>query len=124
MNVLIEEIEAIAERVFERKFAESKHARSAVVGETPAALALRDRLARINSKVYISFGEAALLLNCSDGHMRNLVGRARKRQTKNPIPFSDLDGVVVFNRVTLLAWAGTPKHKLEVIRVEEKISNG
>lgn len=66
---------------------------------------MRRKLALIHAKERISVGEAALLLNCSDGHIRNLVKRAKKRHSKHPIPYCDLDGVTVFDRVALLAWA-------------------
>jgi len=32
----------------------------------------------------------------------NLIGKAREDSTVNPIPFRDLDGLVVFNREELL----------------------
>ena len=70
-----------------------------------AVLEMRRKLALIHAKERISVGEAALLLNCSDGHVRNLVKRAKKRHSKHPIPYCDLDGVTVFDRVALLAWA-------------------
>jgi hypothetical protein len=124
VDPLIQELEAIAERVFDRKFAEVSRGPQEVSGITPDAMALSDRLARIKAKDFISIGEAASLRNCSDGHVRNLVGKARKRQTKQPIPFTDLDGVTVFNRVALLEWANTPKHKLEAIQVKGKTWNG
>jgi hypothetical protein len=63
-------------------------------------------------KEYISIREAHLLLNCSDGHIRNLVDKARKKKTPHPIPFLDLDGVTVFQRVKLLEWAERPKQRL------------
>ncbi len=66
---------------------------------------MRRKLALIHAKERISVGEAALLLNCSDGHIRNLVKRAKKRHSKYPIPYCDLGGVTVFDRVALLAWA-------------------
>jgi hypothetical protein len=124
MSALIQELEAIAERVFDRKFANVSHGPREDLRVTPEALALKDRLARINVKDHISIGEAALLLSCSDGHVRNLVKKARKRQTKRPIPFTDLDGVTVFNRLALLTWANTPKHELENLRVKDRTSNG
>jgi hypothetical protein len=73
---------------------------------------LRARLARIRAKEFISVGEAALLLSCSDGHVRNLVKRAKKRETDCPIPFRDLDGIVVFKIDDLLAWSEQPKTKV------------
>ena len=71
----------------------------------PEALKLKHKFALIHAKERISIAEAALLLNCSDGHVRNLVKKAKKKQAKDPIPFCDLDGVTVFNRVALLEWA-------------------
>jgi len=122
MDALIKEVEAIAERVYERKFIEAANGCQDDTRATPAAVALRDRLACINAKEHISIAEAALLVNCSDGHIRNLVGKARGRQTKQPIPFSDLDGVTVFNRLALLEWAHAPKHKLEASRAKDGAS--
>jgi len=69
-------------------------------------------LQRIMVKEFISIREAHLLLCCSDGHIRNLVDKARKKKTSHPIPFLDLDGVTVFHRVKLLEWAEQPKQKL------------
>jgi hypothetical protein len=112
MISLEEQFEAIAERVFARMFSEWKQNQG--MREIPVdALELREKLARINSKERISIGEAALLLGCSDGHVRNLIRKARKRQTRTPIPFCDLDGVTVFSRLALLSWAESPKHKLQ-----------
>jgi len=70
-----------------------------------AVLELRRKFALINAKERISIAEAALLLNCSGGHLRNLVKRAKKKHSKYPIPYCDLDGVTVFDRVALLSWA-------------------
>jgi hypothetical protein len=70
-----------------------------------AVLELRRKMALINAKERISVAEAPLLLNCSGGHLRNLVRRAKKRHSKHPIPYCDLDGVTVFDRVALLTWA-------------------
>jgi len=72
---------------------------------------MRRRLARIEAKEHISVGEAALLLSCSDGHIRNLVQRAIDETTEHPIPFRDLDGVVVFPIHELLEWTRTHKRK-------------
>jgi len=66
---------------------------------------MRRKLALINAKEKVTVAEAALLLSCSGGHLRNLVRRAKKRHAKYPIPYCDLQGVTVFNRVALLEWA-------------------
>jgi hypothetical protein len=68
-------------------------------------LEMRRKLALIQEKKHISVAEAALLLNCSAGHIRNLVKRASKRHSKHPIPVRKFDGVIAFDRVALLAWA-------------------
>jgi len=75
---------------------------------------IQQALQRILIKEFISIKEAHLLLGCSDGHIRNLVDKARKKKTSHPIPFLDLDGVTVFRRVKLLEWAERPKQKLRV----------
>ena len=53
--------------------------------------------------------EIADLLGCSDGHLRNLVSKARRGKSAHPIPFLDLDGVTVFPLAKLLEWAERPK---------------
>lgn len=75
---------------------------------------VQQALQRIMIKEFISIREAHLLLGCSDGHIRNLVVKARRNKTPNPIPFLDLDGVTVFQRVKLLEWAEQPKQRLRV----------
>ena len=70
---------------------------------------------QIMAKEFVSIKEVALLLNCSDGHVRNLVNKAQRGKASNPIPFLDLDGVTVFPRVKLLEWAEQPKRKLRVV---------
>jgi hypothetical protein len=100
----------------------SKEVATEVFGKTlqPSDLLIRDveaanvqqALQRIMIKEFISIREAHLLLGCSDGHIRNLVDKARKKKTSHPIPFLDLDGVTVFQRVKLLEWAERPKQRL------------
>jgi hypothetical protein len=70
---------------------------------------------RIMAKEFVSIKEVALLLNCSDGHVRNLVHKAQSGKASNPIPFLDLDGVTVFPRLKLLEWAGQPKRNLRAV---------
>ena len=102
----------------------SKEVANEVLGKAlqPSDLFIKDMeaanvqqaLQRIMIKEFISIREAHLLLGCSDGHIRNLVDKARKKKTSHPIPFLDLDGVTVFQRVKLLEWAERPKEKLRV----------
>jgi hypothetical protein len=111
MSSLLEEVEAIAEHVFERKFSQLAQSHTESQCIDPEASELRRRLARINAKEHISVGEAAILLSCSDGHIRNLVQRAIDERTEHPIPFRDLDGVVVFPIQELLEWSRIHKPK-------------
>ena len=62
-----------------------------------------------SAKEFITVKEAHVLLGCSDGHIRNLVDKARKGRTSYPIPFLDLDGVTIFPLAKLLEWAERPK---------------
>lgn len=103
---LEEQIELIAEKVFDRMF----EARTRVPKEAwEKSERDRARLALVMSKRYVTVAEAAFLLGCSDGHVRHLVGKAKKRATPFPIPFFDLDGVTVFPLDKLLEWAERPK---------------
>lgn len=52
-----------------------------------SAIKLRDQLALIKAKEYITVREAALLMTCSDSHIRKLVMLARKRITARRISF-------------------------------------
>jgi hypothetical protein len=100
----------------------SKEVANEVLGKAPQpsdllikdmeAANVQQALQRIMIKEFISIREAHLLLGCSDGHIRNLVDKARKKKTSHPIPFLDLDGVTVFQRVKLLEWAERPKQRL------------
>lgn len=86
------------------------------VFETPEADELRRKLAVINAKPYLKATEAALLLQCSDTHLRNLVRKAQQKKTTRPVPFIDLDGAVSFPREELLEWAGKPKVELKAVK--------
>ena len=106
MSVFEEHIESIAEQVFERLF----EAKTKVPKEAwEKSERDRARLALVMSKRYVTVAEAAFLLGCSDGHVRNLVGKAKRRGTPYPVPFLDLDGVTVFPLDKLLEWAERPK---------------
>src|ERR1044072_6645948 len=96
LELPITEIESIAKRVFETM------EDTAVPAQDPEAVETRQTLQRIRAKAFITITEAAFLLSCSRGHVDNLIGKAREDSTVNPIPFRDLDGLVVFNREELL----------------------
>lgn len=70
---------------------------------------LATQMAKINAKPNITVSEAALLLNCSESHLYTKIAAARKKSTRCPIPFLDLDGVYVFPREKLLGWAEMEK---------------
>jgi len=95
-----------AERVFEVK------GKATAPREDAQADDYRRQLARILAKKYVSIGEVALLLNCSDSYVRKLVKRAQKKESRHPIPFTDLDGHIVFKLSRLLEWVEQPKPRL------------
>lgn len=103
-----------ARRVAEEAYATLAWSRRAP-GADEAAREMRAKLARIRAKEFVSVAEAALLLGCSDGHIRNLVRKARKGEARAPVPFRDLDGVVVFKLDELLAWSEQPKGGLKAL---------
>jgi hypothetical protein len=97
-----------AERVFEVK------GKTLVPHEDAQADDYRIRLSRILAKKYVSIGEVALLLNCSDSYVRKLVKRAQKKESRHPVPFIDLDGHIVFELSKLLQWVEQPKPKQRI----------
>ena len=82
-----------------------------------ASAKLREQLTFIKAKEHITVREAALLMGCSDSHIRKLVMLARKRKTNRPIPFVELEGMTVFPLADLSNWA-KPQTCLQVIRNE------
>jgi len=97
----------------------------AIVGDVPssacfsdeAAARLREQLALIKAKEHATVKEAALLLSCSESHIRKLLMLARKGKTRRPIPFVDMEGVTVFPVGILLDWA-SPLPQLQVVKNE------
>ena len=75
-----------------------------------ASTRLRGQLELIKVKEHITVKETALLLSCSESHIRKLVMMARKGKSRRPIPFVDMEGVTVFPRETLLVWASPIPH--------------
>lgn len=112
MQILLTEsaIEEIATRVKLKLDAEIPRACD---GHDGIAAEYQSRLARIQVKENISVQEAAFLLNCSDGHLRNLIKKAKHKKTSHPIPFNDLDGLFTFNREELIVWSRNPKERLK-----------
>ena len=97
--------------LLEKRNSDPRAAQAVATGRSHAHTSLRDDLERIKAKEFISTREAHLLLGCSDGHIRNLVDKARMGKASHPIPFLDLDGVTVFPLTKLLEWAERPKRK-------------
>lgn len=73
--------------------------------EDDVARKLREQLALIKSKEHVTIKEAALLLSCSDSHIRKLVKLALRGKSRRPIPYVDMPGVTVFPLRDLLEWA-------------------
>jgi len=103
-------IRTICKEILEEQSSRSAHATS-----DSESRQISERLQLIMSKEFISIKEVALLMNCSDGHIRNLVAKAQKGKASCPIPFLDLDGVTVFPRLKLMEWAARPKQKLRAV---------
>jgi hypothetical protein len=98
LGSLDERIRRISKEVLlEHQAREQQSGNSSIADSEDEKLAVT--LRRIMAKEFVSIKETALLLNCSDGHIRNLVGKAQKGKASHPIPFLDLDGVTVFPRV-------------------------
>ena len=112
LSLIDDRIRAIAREVLEETQITLKQLPSDMSND---ANQLSESLARISAKEYVSIKEVALLLNCSDGHVRNLVGKAQKGKASHPIPFLDLDGVTMFPRQKLLEWASQPKRNLRAV---------
>ena len=102
LALLDERIAEIARSVLDEAFSNATHK---VQAADDASAKLREQLTLIKAKDHITVREAALLMSCSESHIRKLVMLARKRRTNRPIPFVDLEGVTVFPLTTLLEWA-------------------
>jgi hypothetical protein len=105
-NLLIsldDHIRRISREVLEQRFASERQDAGRVVLD-PEAQHLKQVLQRIMSKEFISAKEAAILLNCSERHIHNLVDRARRQLDNHPIPFRKIGETTTFLRVELLEW--------------------
>jgi len=102
-NALDEHIRSISKRVIEEEFAKHPTGEGFVTVD-PEAIKLQHCLQRIMCKEFISAKEAAVLLNCSERHIHNLVDRARRQIGDNPIPFRKVGEVTTFLRTELLEW--------------------
>ncbi len=100
-------IEEIARAVFFECDVANK-ASAEPLDDAPAKL--RQQLALIKAKEHVTVKEAAMLLSCSESHIRKLVMLARKGKTRRPIPYVDMEGVTIFPRDSLLNWASPTSH--------------
>ena len=101
--LLFARIKEIACEVFQ-EFARDHLDQSDPAGDD-APRKMREQLALIKSKEHVTIKEAALLLSCSDSHIRKLVKLALKGKSRRPIPAVDMQGVTVFPLRHLLEWA-------------------
>lgn len=100
-------IEEIARAVF-FEFDVANKASAEPFDDAPAKL--RQQLALIKAKEHVTVKEAALLLSCSESHIRKLVMLARKGKSCRPIPYVDMEGLTIFPRESLLNWASPTSH--------------
>lgn len=113
--LLFDRIKEIAREVFQEETARNNMGQSSV--DQNASSVLREQLGLIKAKENITVKEAALLLSCSESHIRKLVILARKGKSRRPIPFIDMEGVTIFPLRILLEWA-TPKSQLQIVKTE------
>jgi hypothetical protein len=65
---------------------------------------IRVKHERLMAKPFWSIAELAFVWGCSDGHIRNLLQRAEDGATDCPIPFCNIDGLIMFERDVILEW--------------------
>ena len=114
-NVFDEHIRSISKQLIEEEFAKHQDGEALVTVDSDAKKLLH-HLQRIMCKEFISAKEAAVLLNCSERHIHNLVDRARRQIGDNPIPFRKVGEVTTFLRTELLEWTkGRSKNHLRAV---------
>jgi hypothetical protein len=101
--LLDERIRRISREVLEQQLSQERGATDLLVIDQEARR-LQQTLQRIMSKEFVSAKEAAVLLNCSERHIHNLVDRARREVDDNPIPFRKIGDTTSFLRTELLEW--------------------
>lgn len=100
---LDERIRRILRETLEEQRTEARQPGGSLIADTEARR-LQQILQRIMSKEFISAKEAAVLLNCSERHIHNLVDRARRQIGDHPIPFRKIGETTTFLRTELLEW--------------------
>lgn len=112
--VLDARIEEIARAVF-LECERASNASAQPSDDAPATL--REQLAFIKAKEHVTVKEAALLLSCSESHIRKLVMLARKGKTHRPVPYVDIEGITILPRESILEWA-RPTSQIQAVRYE------
>jgi hypothetical protein len=110
-------LDARIEEIARAVFLECDANRAAVQLPNDAPTKMREQLALIKAKEHVTVKEAALLLSCSQSHVRKLVMLARKGKTRRPIPYIDMEGVTIFPRGSLLDWA-RPTSQIQAVKYE------
>jgi hypothetical protein len=113
-NLLDERMKEIAREVAQEVM---RHYVADTQAENQASAHLRQQLTLIKAKEHVTVKEAALLLSCSESHIRKLVILTRKGKAHRPIPFVDIEGVTVFRLSALMDWANASR-QLQVIKNE------
>jgi hypothetical protein len=103
ISSLDERIRKISREVLEQKLAKEDWPSAPPLADGEAQR-IQQLLQRIMSKEFISAKEAALLLNCSERHIHNLVDRARRQIGDHPIPFRKIGETTTFLRTELPEW--------------------
>lgn len=101
--LLDERIRRISREVLEQQLAQERGATDLLVIDQEARR-FQQTIQRIMSKEFISAKEAAVLLNCSERHIHNLVDRAHRQIEDNPIPFRKIGETTSFLRTELVEW--------------------
>jgi hypothetical protein len=103
MNALSVEIprEGIAQ--IAREVFESMNVASiAVDGEAEQT---RQTIERIMAKRFITVSELQILLNCSRGYIGKLIEDAADGKSAQPLPYCDLNGLIMFEPGAVIDWA-------------------
>lgn len=116
-TLLSERMKEIAREVFQ-EVAHDYISQSRITDDAPSKI--REQLSLIKAKAHVTVKEAALLLSCSESHIRKLIKLARKGKSRRPIPFVDMEGVTVFPISDLLDWA-SPKPQLQGVQEHHAI---
>ena len=106
LRSLDERIRMIVDEVLEKELGKGRANITDVVEDESSKL--KERLHRIMTKEFISAKDAALLLNCSERHIHNLVDRARRQIGEHPIPFRKVGETTTFLRTELIEWTKGP----------------